>query len=126
VPPMFVTDDSPGEWWEAWRPTPWPKLNVTEVPEPPEGVTCAAFLETADAYNYSRSFEGDQEVVVANLDYYNGTDCDIGCRHIIFDDTQDYRYDARMFTTSNRPPLVAWTMESYTNYPETKVRGGRG
>jgi len=98
------------------------KTPPPSVPVAPAGQTCEAFLEAADQLQYSerrRDFEKSPIRVHKNADNVDIGRCDLKC---IYSSGDDYgAYDASYDQTWPNVPLVKWTMESYTNYPDSEV-----
>jgi hypothetical protein len=92
------------------------------IPTAPIGQTCEAFLETADRYTPAKSPRDFQENPVRVHKFGEHTEypnCDVRC---LFETNDNYgAYDASYDKTWEGVPRIKWTMESFTNYPDTEV-----
>jgi hypothetical protein len=84
----------------------------------PPGETCRAYLESKDRVPDNRTFTGADAVFIGGLGDYRDPNCDIGCER----GSNGVRGpDASLDGSGGRP--VTFTMESHTNYPDTRVSG---
>jgi len=91
------------------------------VPVAPAGQTCEAFLEAADQLEYPR---GRRDFDQSPIHVHKGGEnrefpqCDVKC---IYSGSDDYgAYDASYDKQWPNVPRIQWTMESYTNHPNTE------